>query len=171
MRNVDHRIVRAVQDEGVATARIQSKQHGGPVAQQSEGLVRSALAHDRMARLPVSTRPIQVAAAGQQQRVDTRVRRTGQRRLKRAHGEPENADAGRINVPPAVEVADRLHDIGDHESAHPRGHAGRGLDEPVVLAGAVLVLVVRFAFADGVVRDHDCAGGCVHDAGVVGVPA
>ena len=112
----------------------------------------------------------EIPTTDQQQRMNSWVGSTCQRRDKRPHGEAHDRDAMRIDVWPRTQIRDGLHNIGDHESAHARAHRGN-IDHLVVLASVDLVLVVALSFADRVVGQYDRSGTRVENSRVVGVPA
>ena len=132
-------------------------------------MVGPALAHHIMACGPIAARPIQIAAARQQHRMNAIVHRARDRNHERAHRKSHHPNAFRIHFRPAPQIRNRLHHVRQHLPAHTLRHA-RHVDQLIVFAGAILVIVVALALANHVVRQHHRARARILHARVPRVP-
>src|ERR1019366_5362861 len=118
-------------------------------AEDFEGVPRGGLAGEGsdIVALAAVGLVVEGAAAGEENRVDTRVERAGDARDEGAHGIADDGDAFGVDLRALREVADGLHDVDLHEAGEALAGVvfvyslGRG-DDIVVRTGAGLAVDV-----------------------------
>src|SRR5580704_6534187 len=139
------------------------------VGKKAERLVGAALTHDLSAGVPGAAVAVEVSAAREHKRADTRVQSGCERGVKAAHRVSKHCNAFGIDFGQARSVADRADDITDHEAAHARG-GFQARQYGVVGTRIGEMLGVTLFFADGIEGYNDRAGACVEKSGVDLVP-